>query len=52
MYNLGHNILRLFDILPNFLLPQVKRIVIISNNHGIYIRVALGVAEQLKASKT
>ena len=35
-YNLGHNILRLFDVLRNFLSPQVKQIVIISNKHGIY----------------
>ena len=26
----------LFDVLTNFLLPQVERIVIISNKHGIY----------------
>ena len=36
IYNLGHNILRLFDVLSNFLSPQVKRIVFISNKHGIY----------------
>ena len=32
----GHNILRLFDTFPNFLFPQVKRDLIISNQHGIY----------------
>ena len=36
MHNPGHNILRHFDVLPNFLFQQVKRIVIISNKHGIY----------------
>ena len=35
-YNDGHNILRLYDTLPNFLSPQVKRSVIISNKDGIY----------------
>ena len=36
-YNLGHNIVRLFDVLPNFLFsPQVKRTVTVSNKHGIY----------------
>ena len=34
-YNVGHNILRLFDVLRNFLSPQMKQIVIISNKHGI-----------------
>ena len=34
--NHGHNIFRLFYILPNFLSPQVKRTVIISNKDGIY----------------
>ena len=33
-YNCGHNILRIFDILPN--LPQVKLVMIISNENGIY----------------
>ena len=32
-YNLGHNILRLYQ---NFLTPQVKRNVFISNKHDIY----------------
>ena len=36
MYNLGHNISRLFDILAVFLSPQVKRNMIISNKLGIY----------------
>ena len=31
-----HNILRLFDVLPNFFSPQVKRCAIISYKHGIY----------------
>ena len=36
-YNHFHNVLRLFDILPNFPLPaQVKRSAIISNKNGIY----------------
>ena len=30
------NILRLFDVLPNLLLPQVKRGVIITYEHDIY----------------
>ena len=34
--NLGHNILRPFDVLSNFFSTQVKWIVIISNTHGIY----------------
>ena len=34
-HNLGHNILRLFDLLPNFLSPQVERIEIINHKHGI-----------------
>ena len=34
-YNQLH-ILGLFDVLPNFLLPQVKRWVIITYKHGIY----------------
>ena len=29
------NILRVFDVLPNFLLPQVKRWTIITYKHGI-----------------
>ena len=32
--NHGHNVLRLFDVLANFV--KGKRIVIISNEHGIY----------------
>ena len=36
IYNLGHNIFRLFDVLPNFFSPRVKRIVIISIKHEIY----------------
>ena len=35
-YNQFHNILRLFDVLPNFLSPQVKRWAIITYKHGIY----------------
>ena len=31
-----HNILRLFDVLPNFLSPKVKQSTIISNKHGLY----------------
>ena len=34
-YNHGHNILRLFDVLPNFHSSQVKRSAIISNKHDI-----------------
>ena len=34
-YNRFH-ILRLFDVLPNFLSPQVKQSVIITYKHGIY----------------
>ena len=34
--NHGDNILRLFDTLPIFFSPPVKRSVIISNKHGIY----------------
>ena len=30
------NILRLFDVSPNFPPPQLKSLVIISNKHGIY----------------
>ena len=36
-YNHRHNILRLFDTLPNFLSSQVKRKVVISNKHAIYV---------------
>ena len=35
-YNHFHNILRLFDVLLDFLSPQVKRCAIISYEHGIY----------------
>ena len=35
-YNNLHNILRLFDVLPNFLSPQVKRCAIITYKHGMY----------------
>ena len=35
-YNHGHNILRLFDSLPNFLFTSSEIIVIISNKHGIH----------------
>ena len=31
-----HNIFRLFDVLPNFLSPQVEQSAIISNKHVIY----------------
>ena len=31
-----HNILRLFDVLPNIFSPQVKRCAIIIYKHGIY----------------
>ena len=34
--NQFYNILRLFDILPNFPWPQVKRCPIITYKHGIY----------------
>ena len=34
--NHGHNILRLFDVLPNFPLAKMRRSMIISNKHGIY----------------
>ena len=34
--NHGHNVLRLFDVLPNFLSPQVKRRVIISYKDALY----------------
>ena len=32
----GHNILRLFDVLPNFVSPQENGSVIGSNKRGIY----------------
>ena len=35
-YNYFHNILRLCDVLPNFLPPQVKRCSIITYRHDIY----------------
>ena len=35
-YNHFHNILRLFDVLPNFLSPQAKRCTIITYKHGIH----------------
>ena len=35
-FNHFHNILRLFDGLPNFLSPQVKRCTIITYKHGVY----------------
>ena len=35
-YNHGHDILRLFDTLPNFFSPRVKGSMHISNKHGIY----------------
>ena len=35
-YNRFHNVLRLFNALPNFLSPQVKRRAIITYKHGIY----------------
>ena len=31
-----HNILRLFDVLPNLFSPQVKRCAIITYKHGMY----------------
>ena len=34
-YNQFHDIVRLFDVLPN-LSPQVKRCAIITDKHGIY----------------
>ena len=34
--NHGDNILRLFDVLPNFFSPQVKRCAIIAYKHGTY----------------
>ena len=35
-YRQFHNILRLFDVLPSFSFPQVKRWAIITYKHGIY----------------
>ena len=35
IYNHFHNILGLFDVLPNFRSPQVKRCAIITYRHGI-----------------
>ena len=35
-YNNFYNILRLFDVLPTFLSPQLKRSAIITYKHGIY----------------
>ena len=35
-YNHGNNIVGLFDVLPNFLSPQVKRSGIISNKQDLY----------------
>ena len=35
-YSHFHNILRLFDVLPNLISPQVKRCMIIAYKHGIY----------------
>ena len=34
--NQFHNTLRLFNVLPSFLSPQVKRLTIITYKHGIY----------------
>ena len=36
MYNHGQNILRLFNVLPNFPYTTSKRSMIISNKHGMY----------------
>ena len=36
IYNQFHNILRLFNVLPSFPLPQVKRCVIITYKHALY----------------
>ena len=36
LYSLDHNILRLSDICEIFISPQVKRVMIIGNKHGIY----------------
>ena len=35
-HNHFHNVSRLFDVLPNFPSPQVKRCAIITYKHGIY----------------
>ena len=35
-YNDGHNILKIFDTIPIFFPPQVKRSVIVSSKHGVY----------------
>ena len=35
-YNYFHNILRVFDVLPNFLSPPVRRCKVINSKHGIY----------------
>ena len=45
-YNHFHNNVRLFDVLPNFFSPQVKRQAIIVNKQGICMRVASRVAER------
>ena len=36
IHNHFHNILRLFDVLPNFPFPQLKPCAIITYEHGIY----------------
>ena len=36
IHNHGHNILRLFDTLPNFLFTTSETKRVISNKHGIY----------------
>ena len=36
IYSHFHDILRLFDVLPIFFSPQVKRCEIVSYKHGIY----------------
>ena len=46
-FNGGRNILRLFDILPNFHSPQVKRSVVISNKN-CHIQVVSQVTERRK----
>ena len=35
-YNHFHDILRLFDVLPNFILRQVKQLTIITYKYSIY----------------
>ena len=35
-YNHFHNILRLSDVLPIFVLPKVKQCAIVTYKHGIY----------------